>query len=112
MDDLDFANRRLCPDGACIGVIGKDGRCKECGRKDPGAKDRALAGEPEAEERDEVEAADEAEAEAEAEATDEDEESETEDEEGGAPDWGDRRLCPDGACIGVIGSDGKCGECG
>ena len=23
-------HRRLCPDGACIGVIGDDGRCKVC----------------------------------------------------------------------------------
>jgi hypothetical protein len=25
-------DRRLCPDGACIGLIGYDGRCKVCGR--------------------------------------------------------------------------------
>lgn len=31
-DDDDWASRRLCPDGNCIGVIGPDGRCKECGR--------------------------------------------------------------------------------
>lgn len=24
-------NRRLCPDGSCVGVIGEDGRCKICG---------------------------------------------------------------------------------
>jgi len=24
--------RQLCPDGACIGVLGPDGKCKECGR--------------------------------------------------------------------------------
>jgi hypothetical protein len=23
-----------------------------------------------------------------------------------------RRLCPDGNCIGILGSDGKCGVCG
>jgi hypothetical protein len=28
----DWDNRRLCSDGNCIGVIGADGRCKECGR--------------------------------------------------------------------------------
>ncbi len=26
------SGRKLCPDGSCIGVIGPDGRCKECGR--------------------------------------------------------------------------------
>lgn len=27
----DFADRRLCPDGSCIGVVSDDGRCPECG---------------------------------------------------------------------------------
>jgi hypothetical protein len=31
-DSLDFSKRLLCSDGACIGVIGPDGRCKECGK--------------------------------------------------------------------------------
>ena len=31
-DGDDWSNRRLCPDGNCIGVIGSDGKCKECGR--------------------------------------------------------------------------------
>jgi hypothetical protein len=30
--DDDWESRRLCGDGNCIGVIGPDGRCKECGR--------------------------------------------------------------------------------
>lgn len=29
---IDFASRKLCSDGACIGVIGPDGRCKACGK--------------------------------------------------------------------------------
>jgi hypothetical protein len=28
---IDFSSRILCSDGTCIGVIGPDGRCKECG---------------------------------------------------------------------------------
>jgi hypothetical protein len=32
-DELDLENRRLCPDGACIGVIGANGRCKVCGTR-------------------------------------------------------------------------------
>jgi hypothetical protein len=28
----DWDNRVLCSDGNCIGVIGSDGRCKECGK--------------------------------------------------------------------------------
>jgi hypothetical protein len=31
-DEDDFSNRTLCSDGTCIGVIGPDGRCKECGK--------------------------------------------------------------------------------
>jgi hypothetical protein len=29
---LEWSERKVCPDGACIGVIGDDGRCKVCGR--------------------------------------------------------------------------------
>jgi hypothetical protein len=28
----DWESRVLCSDGNCIGVIGPDGRCKECGK--------------------------------------------------------------------------------
>jgi hypothetical protein len=28
----DWESRRLCSDGNCIGVIGPDGRCRECGK--------------------------------------------------------------------------------
>ena len=32
-DDLfDDEERQLCPDGACTGLVGADGKCKECGR--------------------------------------------------------------------------------
>jgi hypothetical protein len=31
-----LANRRLCPDGACVGILGSDGRCRLCGMADPG----------------------------------------------------------------------------
>ena len=31
-DSVDFAKRLLCSDGSCIGVVGPDGRCKECGK--------------------------------------------------------------------------------
>jgi len=29
---IDWENRRLCSDENCIGVIGADGRCRECGK--------------------------------------------------------------------------------
>jgi len=31
-DASEWSRRRLCSDGDCIGVIGADGRCKECGK--------------------------------------------------------------------------------
>ncbi|NVM22941.1 MAG: hypothetical protein HWN68_14320 [Desulfobacterales bacterium] len=29
---IDFSKRRLCSDGACIGVINEQGVCSECGK--------------------------------------------------------------------------------
>ncbi len=31
ISDIDWENRILCRDGNCIGVIGTNGRCEECG---------------------------------------------------------------------------------
>jgi hypothetical protein len=31
-DPEDWENRTLCSDGNCIGVVGADGMCKECGK--------------------------------------------------------------------------------
>ena len=30
--DIEWQKRTLCVDESCIGVIGPDGRCKECGK--------------------------------------------------------------------------------
>jgi hypothetical protein len=78
------ARRELCPDGACIGLVGADGRCKVCGTVSPSA-----VADPR---RQGMVARD-----------GEDVEDEPAD---------DRELCPDGACIGLIGDDGKCNVCG
>lgn len=95
----EWDQRILCIDGACIGVIGKDGHCKECGKVYTG--DLPLP-EPHA-------------------AHDEDEKPQSDDRVDDAKtdeclvsddEWKDRVLCPDGNCIGVIGPDGRCGECG
>jgi hypothetical protein len=89
-EELDLENRQLCPDGACIGVIGPDGRCRECGKKGEGPVAARAAT-----------------------ATDTDTEPDTEPApETDSPFDEDRQLCPDGACIGVIGPDGRCKECG
>ena len=104
--DSDWKNRILCSDGNCIGVIGPDGRCKECGQKyegklpetfgDDSATQSAEEDEPVADTVDETQAAADA----------------VSDEETDDDDWANRRLCSDGNCIGVIGPDGRCKECG
>jgi hypothetical protein len=90
----DWDNRILCSDESCIGVIGADGKCKECGKVYEGKLPHEQGtGNAEAEvslEQKEVHSAD----------------VKSDD------DWDKRILCSDESCIGVIGPDGKCGECG
>ncbi|MBU1398475.1 MAG: hypothetical protein KKE00_00140 [Proteobacteria bacterium] len=85
-----WEDRTLCPDGNCIGIIGPDGRCTECGIQfsspEPGQQTiteivdiPSSNNEPDAEYD---------------------------------PGWENRTLCPDGNCIGIIGPDGRCTECG
>jgi hypothetical protein len=94
---FDASRRRLCPDGACIGLLDESGRCKECGLA-AGGRATAPAAAP-ALEDDEAEDADEAEA-------------AMADETDGPAFDSKRRLCPDGACVGVLGADGRCSVCG
>jgi hypothetical protein len=86
----EWENRTLCPDGNCIGIIGPDGRCKECGIK---------FGRPESGLQTRAEIAD---------IPLSNNETDTESD----PLWENRKLCPDGNCIGIIGPDGRCKECG
>src|SRR5205807_2441479 len=96
----EWDKRLLCPDGGCVGLIGPDGTCKVCGRAAPNWGDERTRGLIEPTEVD-----------------DEDEDEDDEDDEvDEAParvavsngPWSDRRLCPDGSCIGLIGDDGRC----
>jgi hypothetical protein len=103
----DWEKRTLCGDPACIGVIGSDGCCKECGKPYEGGDfdDRPfedLASESEAEVEDEEEFVE----------ADEEEDASEEEEFVADEEWEKRTLCSDPACIGVIGSDGRCKECG
>jgi hypothetical protein len=93
-DASDWDDRRLCSDENCIGVIGPDGRCKECGR--PGAP----AGGPTAPVPDPPATAAPA------------ARPPADDAPSAADGWEERRLCSDESCIGVIGPDGRCKECG
>ena len=98
--DIDWENRTLCSDESCIGVIGPDGRCKECGTPYDGElKGTPVLGDAE-DSSDEM---------GPPESTgDGDEET----IRAGNDDWENRTLCSDGSCIGVIGPDGRCKECG
>jgi hypothetical protein len=106
----EWDQRQLCSDGACVGVIGPDGTCKVCGRAAPNWGDERKRGlidpEDEADDEDDDDLED---------GEYEDDDAEDEDEALPAaadPDWEQRKLCPDDACIGVIGPDGTCKVCG
>ncbi|KJS31806.1 MAG: hypothetical protein VR64_09715 [Desulfatitalea sp. BRH_c12] len=110
--DREWAQRVLCSDESCIGVIGPDGRCKECGQPYAGQLPDFTASAPD----DEAEAAPEHEIagntmgaeDASGQAWQSAEDAMAEDDD----EWSGRRLCSDGNCIGVIGPDGRCKECG
>jgi hypothetical protein len=96
----DWDDRRLCPDGTCIGVLDHNGICRTCGRKGghpvaarPADSDEVVpvSVEPDAP----VATAAPGDAPA-----------------AGPADDDDRQLCPSGTCIGLIGQDGRCSECG
>ena len=96
--DKDWEDRILCSDGNCIGVIGPDGLCKECGKKYDGPMSSESVPEEDVQaEQEEISTA---------------EETPDEEKTPGDDDWEDRKLCSDGNCIGVIGPDGRCKECG
>lgn len=99
--EFDPRNRELCPDGACIGLIGPEGRCKECGTISPSTtvhpRHQGMRSEEEVEEELENEL----------------EHERAQDSLEPAPDdFDDRLLCADDGCIGVVGADGTCRECG
>jgi hypothetical protein len=138
----EWDQRQLCSDGACIGVIGADGTCKVCGRAAPNWGDERNRGLIDPQDEDDDLAADQDEDDDEEDdEEDDDEGGEEDDDEGGDDDdddddddeddddeeaeasdpgiaaaprgeWSVRRLCPDGACIGVIGPDDRCKVCG
>ena len=82
-------------------MIGSDGRCKECGKKYEG--DLPTLNSFEDDDQPVVEEAD-----ASPGTTELPEVADAPVDE----EWEDRVLCSDGNCIGIIGTDGKCKECG
>ena len=119
----DWDQRELCSDGACVGVIGPDGTCKTCGRAAANwgdERNRGLTPLPPPDEEPEAEPDDD-------EGDDDAEDDDDDDLDDDAPadaiepalanpiedaDWNARELCPDEACIGVIGANGNCNVCG
>ena len=106
--DSEWDQRVLCSDGNCIGIIGADGRCRECGTPYDGE-----VASPAVEPHTDNDGVDSIPA---------DEQMTVEDapaddyaavgSEGSDESWENRTLCADESCIGVIGPDGRCKECG
>ena len=107
--DLEWGERTLCSDEGCIGVIGPNGRCNECGKPSGAAKARK----PPKEKARKEEPPPTADADEES-GTGTEGSSEEPEESASTTDleWEKRTLCSDEGCIGVIGSDGRCKECG
>lgn len=119
-----FQERQLCPDGACIGVIGSDGRCKECGTESLNgisaeSSGNQTDGDTDGDTDEDTDGDGWAEVEGDGTESEADERSADRGDgpggdRGGNADgaFDDRQLCPDGACVGLIGRDGRCRECG
>jgi hypothetical protein len=111
MSDNEWDQRLLCPDGNCIGIIGADGRCKECGLPYDGEMPLPVADADKNEDGEQLAPADQPAADDEAAQAADDPETVLPASED-ADDWENRTLCIDESCIGVIGPDGRCKECG
>jgi hypothetical protein len=92
--DEDWETRTLCSDESCIGTIGTDGKCKECGKPYEGVLPAANCASSET-----VVVTDEHKTPIQTNSASDD-------------DWATRVLCSDESCIGVIGPEGLCKECG
>lgn len=107
--DEKLSDRIACSDLSCVGTIGEDGTCRYCGAAYDGELPTAVGGENVVELPED----------ASADAGDDDPEGHDLDRDAHEVDldsderyWRERRLCPDGSCIGVIGPDKVCTECG
>jgi hypothetical protein len=102
-ENEDWEKRTLCSDESCIGTIGPDGKCRECGKPYAGTLN-ALADSVN-ETKTDVSAVGLPDNQAIVSAKIS-EDSSSDDE------WDKRVLCGDESCIGTIGPDGCCRECG
>ena len=106
ISSFDSNSRSLCPDDLCLGLVAADGRCNVCGRTGtpPEAAPAAPAAPLDGEAADGEPASLVASAGAAIPSPSSDGDADAE--------FADRRLCPDESCIGVLGDDGRCRECG
>lgn len=124
----EWDQRQLCPDGGCVGVIGPEGNCKVCGRVAPDwgeERRRGLLrpedgdGDGDGDSDDDADVDRDRDGDADVD-RDHDGDADVDRDRvragrptgGGSSEWGQRRLCEDGSCIGVIGDDGTCKVCG
>jgi len=89
--DEDWKNRILCSDESCIGTIGSDSRCRECGKIYEGNLTEGYKKEN-------------------SQTITIKEQKQVSVDMKSDDDWDKRVLCSDESCIGTIGSDGKCKE--
>lgn len=108
ISDDAWDRRILCSDGNCIGIIGTDGRCKMCGKPYEGDLPQPAVDSETMAEGVEAEPADQ-----QMEKTNDSIVDEPSDDGQPKDDaWENRILCVDESCIGVVGPDGRCNECG
>ena len=90
----DWEKRILCSDESCIGTIGPNGKCGECGKTYEGElpAEHSVSGDKTV-------------------ATEEQEQVASKIDKY-SDDWEKRVLCSDESCIGTIGEDDRCRECG
>lgn len=119
-------SRTLCSDGTCVGVVAENGTCSVCGKAgiivetpedDAGEEDDASDDDDEDDASDDDDEDDDDEDDGAFEHDEEDADAraaEDDIEHVAASDEAEpeRELCPDGACVGVIGPDGRCRACG
>ena len=106
--ESEWDQRILCSDGNCIGIIGAEGRCKVCGMPYDGDLPSLID-----EANTDDDGLDSSPADQQMAVEDPPVGDDSADGSDGPEDtWENRTLCADESCIGVIGPDGRCKECG
>lgn len=110
VDNATWQDRILCSDESCIGIIGPDGRCKECGKPYAGQLPESFQSRLTNSDTDDSAQHSDALLEPPDDMGEEPDPGQTAEDD--AIDWDNRILCSDETCIGIIGPDGRCKTCG